>query len=175
MLAAKAGNTFVHFELQRDKELNIFAKCNACTTEIRIQRISQGTFLMEQHLSTQMHSTNAEILCYRESGMPVDASQLRRKITDKFPDVFLFKKDKICCRTCSFEMILSGRKNIIGNLSLFQPRQRSSRTETASTTGTYGQANTERPLRRIVEGATNCDQNGLRRSTRTRTAYVFDT
>lgn len=64
-----------------------------------------------------MHKTNAEITRYREEGTLLEASKLRNKIMKKFPNSSIFKNEKLCCRSCAFEITLSGRKNIIGNLS----------------------------------------------------------
>lgn len=115
-LMSKTDNGSTHIELKRSNS-KIFANCNVCTQDIQIQRVSQGAFLLEQHLDTQMHKTNAEITRYREEGTLLEASKLRNKIMEKFPNSFIFKNEKLCCRSCAFEITLSGRKNIIGNLS----------------------------------------------------------
>lgn len=107
-LMSKTDNGSTHIELKRSNS-KIFANCNVCTQDIQIQRVSQGAFLLEQHLDTQMHKTNAEITRYREEGTPLEASKLRNKIMEKFPNSFIFKNEKLCCRSCAFEITLAAK------------------------------------------------------------------
>lgn len=88
------------FQLRR-RNGKIVAFCNICMTTIATGETHKGLNFIKQHMASQTHKTNLEIVHCRESEIPLSIQTIQREIDEQFLQQFIRRKKSVVCCTCT--------------------------------------------------------------------------